>query len=113
MRPNIVVKSDDFLIFTKPEDFANPQARSYAASHAAKFGSRKDFKPVNVRPVKPRKSGCLKWRLRPATQVVVRAKRMNREKTGCQQQPQADVWRTMEEIPMSLRASPSLQNCMH
>ena len=111
MGPGAVVKSDNFLVFTKPDDFANPQARSHIASHAAKYGSRKNLTSVEHRPKKPRKA-FMTWRSGSASQLVVRARSGDRQTAGRQQQSQSDTERIAVGVPMSISASPSLQNCM-
>ena len=108
MRSDIFVGSDDFLVFTKPADFTDPEARSYAASHAASFGSRKEFKPVKVRPDGLR-NGCHTWKVGTVSLYNGRGRLAPRRRAGSEQRHEEGI---KEKVPMSLPAHPSLQNCM-
>ena len=111
MRANITITSDNFLVFTKPDDFANPKARSIAAAHAAKFGSENSNEVVGVWHDNPRQS-VVRWRLGSDSHRLVQTKSKGRKKGARHQQHQAAAWRITNEIPTSLNARPSLQQCM-
>ncbi|KAJ9611492.1 hypothetical protein H2200_004676 [Cladophialophora chaetospira] len=108
MRANITVTSDNFLVFTKPGDFANPKARSVAAAHAAKFESKSGNELVTVWNDEPCQD-VVRWRLGTDSHRMVRVKSKNRKKAARTQQEQSAVWRIDKDIPASLPAKLSLQ----
>lgn len=99
---------DNFLVYTKPEDFTNRKFRSTSLSYAAKYAFKNRYKvPIYSNPDRK----VLVWRPSPTCDRHHRATAVGRCKKAAEQKQQrrTAIWGIDAEIPASLLTSATLQ----
>ena len=112
MKPNNPGITDNFLVYTKPEDFTDRRNRSTTLSYAAKFAHNNRYKVPKYGWHSKLDRKVLVWRPGPISDRHDQSKAIKGWKKAAQQekQHQVAVWAINADIPPSIHASPSLQH---